>query len=97
MRKQEVAQRSSRLSFLFYFVWVPVVAVFVWVLMSLGSIYIIWSYEWRPTGRDSYANFEHRHYTRCTYASIKGATITELAVDGKCGWLRFRFGSEEDR
>ena len=66
-------------------IWVPVALTIVLGLRSLGSPYVIWSYDWQGR-RDG-----PRHYVRCTYLGPAGA-ITERPMDGRCGWVRFAKG-----
>ena len=72
-----------------YFVWV-VAPVLVWLAyLTFGLPHVIWSYEWRPLGPNSFAEFSRRHYTRCTYAGPYGV-FTEYPTDGTCGLVRFK-------
>lgn len=76
-----------------FFLWIVVPALMFGTYQLYGLPHVIWSYEWRPTGPNSYANYSARHYTRCTYLGPYGA-ITEYPTDGTCGWLRFAHKAE---
>ena len=85
--------RGPSISFVRYLIWIPV-AVFVVIAASqIGKVHVIWSYSWRAAPSASYGDFDARHYTRCSYISFKGTTITEHPLNGRCGWLRFGTGT----
>lgn len=76
-----------------FLVWLIVPVALFGAYLILGLPYFIWSYDWRPTGPNSYADFSARHYTRCSYYGPYGL-ITEYPADGTCGWLRFAHKAE---
>jgi len=71
-----------------FFVWLIVPAVLLGVYHLWGLPHFIWSYDWRPTGPNSFAEFDQRRYTRCSFYGPYGL-ITEYPTGGTCGWLHF--------
>lgn len=80
--------RKPRLIRLSFFVWLVVPALMFGTYQMYGLPHVIWSYDWRATGPNSFADFSKRHYTRCTYLGWDGL-VTDYPSDGTCGWLRF--------
>lgn len=76
----------TRFRWMRFFLWVPLFGL----LAGLGSLaahtQVFFAYE--HTGRGyGYAGLQGRHYTRCTYVGLPGAS-TVPAEAGRCGWLR---------
>lgn len=80
-----------------YFVWLIVPTLMVGAYHLFGTPYIIWSYDWRPLGPTSYADFDQRHYTRCTFLGWGPRLHTEHPANGRCGWVRFVKRAEAGR
>ena len=79
-----------------YLVWIVLPVLLIGGYLAFGLPYVIWSYDWRPPGPNSYSDFSERHYTRCSYLGPYGL-ITEYPRDGTCGWVRFSKSSETGR
>lgn len=88
--------RCPRLLRLSYLAWLAVPTLAYGVYAAFGLPHVIWSYDWRPIGPNSYAEFDRRHYTRCAYLGPYGL-ITEYPLNGTCGWIRFRAKREQAR
>lgn len=76
-----------------FFLWIVVPALMFGIYQLFGLPHVIWSYEWRPLGPNSFAEFKQRHYTRCSYLGPYGL-ITEYPSDGTCGSFRFAHKAE---
>ena len=76
-----------------FFVWLVVPAGLYAAYLLFGLPHVIWSYEWHALGRNSYSDFSQRHYTSCSYLGPYGL-FRETAVNGTCGWVRFRHKAE---
>ncbi len=75
----------TRLGWLAFFAWVPVLALLVMLGAFASQTQVIFAYEY--SGGRGYAGLSDRHYTRCTYGGLKGI-VTVPAQAGRCGWFR---------
>ncbi len=88
--------RKPRLLRPSFFVWLIVPALMLGTYQLYGLPHVIWSYDWRAMGPNSFADFSKRHYTRCSYLGPTGLII-DHPNDGKCSWLRFAHKAEGER
>lgn len=86
--------RKPRLIRPTFFIWLVVPVLMFGTCHQYGLPHVIWSYDWRPLGPNSFADFSSRHYTRCTYLGWGWRLHTEYPTDGTCGWLRFAHKAE---
>lgn len=75
----------TRLGWLAFFAWAPVLALLVGLGVLASQTQVIFAYEY--SGGRGYAGLQDRRYARCTYVGLNGAT-TVAAQAGRCDWFR---------